>query len=71
MDIDHWMTDEVVCPHCGARYTDSWDLFSDGSETVEGVECDDCGKEFNAEVNMSVTYTTRKPTATTKGGEDE
>lgn len=39
--IDCSYTDEVVCPHCGYEYSDSWE-FSD----YEEEECCECGESF-------------------------
>jgi predicted RNA-binding Zn-ribbon protein involved in translation (DUF1610 family) len=51
-DTDY--TDEVVCPHCGYKYHDSWEL-SDGE-----YECSDCGRRFNITRDIEVTYSTDK-----------
>ena len=51
--IDHDYTDEVVCPHCGYEFGDSWEL-GDGGE----LECDECGKEFEFYRHVEVTYCT-------------
>ena len=51
---DHEYTDEIVCPHCGTEYNDSW-------EWEEGEhECDDCEHSFTVERIVTVQYTTRK-----------
>ena len=53
-EIDHEYTDEIVCPHCGYQYRDSW-------ENSEGTcDCEECHKSFSVERDVSVTYSTRK-----------
>ena len=53
-EIEHDYTDEIVCPWCGYRYSDSW-------ETDPGLqECKNCEKGFYAERNVEVTYSTQK-----------
>ena len=50
--------DEVVCPYCGHRMQDD-----DGYFEREGdgeYECENCGKTFEFEVNIEVTYSTRR-----------
>lgn len=54
--IDHDYTDNIICPYCGAEYTDSWEL-SDNSGTEE---CSNCGKNFNFERIITVEYCTEK-----------
>ena len=52
--FEHEYTDEVVCPHCGYTYGDSWEM----GESEH--DCPDCGKSFNIERTVSVAYTTEK-----------
>ena len=54
-EIDHMFTDEVVCPHCGEEYQDSWEL-----PDSDDRECYNCGEEFHFERNVEVTYSTYK-----------
>lgn len=50
-------TDEIVCPHCGHEFLDSYEYIdSDGDE----VECHSCEKSFELSVNSSVTYSTKR-----------
>ena len=57
-EIDHEYTDEIVCPHCGYEFGDSWEL-GDGEDIGE-LDCDGCGKNFYAERIITVNYSTRK-----------
>ena len=56
-EIDHEYTDEVVCPHCGYEFSDSWEM----SESDDAVDCPDCNEVFSMERRIEVTYVTMKP----------
>lgn len=60
-EIDCFCTKEIVCPHCGYEFSDSYEVFRDGDEWVEGLECEECGKEFNVGVEYTVDYSSYKP----------
>ncbi len=56
-DIEHEMTDEVVCPHCGHVHEDSWERkLSDGEQ--ESEQCDKCGMKFIIVASVTIHYTT-------------
>ena len=55
--FEHEYTQEVVCPYCGCKSSDSWE-FRDSDEK----DCDDCGKEFKIERIITCEYTTEKVT---------
>jgi len=58
---DTEFTDNIICPHCGYVFNDSWEYsvdMNDGDTYV--LECDDCGKEFELEVHISIEYSTFK-----------
>jgi uncharacterized Zn finger protein len=57
-DIDHSYTEEIVCPHCGDEWQDSWEC----GDNDEFVECEECGKFFSYERDIDVTYSTKKTT---------
>jgi transcription elongation factor Elf1 len=49
--------DDPKCPYCGHVHRDSWewgDAFNGGST----AECDECGREFRAVRNVSVSWRT-------------
>lgn len=48
-------TTEPICPHCGHRVRDSWELDEDGT-----YDCGECGEEFNYTKNITITYSTSK-----------
>lgn len=52
-EIDHDMTDCIVCPHCG--YKSEWE--SDNNEIFE-EECGRCEKEYRVIVHHSVDFST-------------
>lgn len=56
MEIDHDYTEEIVCPHCGFEYSDSWDFSQDFDE----IDCEECGKEFEFAREVETTYSTAK-----------
>ncbi len=62
-EIDHSFTDEIVCPHCGYKFHDSWEL-NDQDGTKQ--DCAECGEEFELAVNFEVTYSTYKKEAQCK-----
>ncbi|MBL0220059.1 MAG: hypothetical protein IPQ07_40105 [Myxococcales bacterium] len=60
-EIDHVLTDAIVCPYCGVEVPDSWECFSDDvGQTSRELDCDSCGREFSAEIVVDVSYTTGK-----------
>lgn len=58
-DIDHEYTNEIVCPHCGYEYGDSWEYLESDGDTRE-MECDECGEKFEAVLHLTVEYSTEK-----------
>lgn len=60
-EIDCSCTDEIVCPHCGYEFSDSWENFQYDDECIEGIECEKCEKEFNVERNISISYNSYIP----------
>lgn len=46
-------TAEAICPFCGARHTDSWELAD-----ADTVDCD-CGGRYEVERMMEVSYSTK------------
>jgi hypothetical protein len=60
-EIDCSYTDEVVCPYCGFEFGDSYELFEfNFRDYIEGLECDECKKEFNVERCVEVTFNSYK-----------
>lgn len=53
--IEHELTDEAVCPHCGYKHADSWE-FDDYDE----YKCEECRKEFIIEREVDIAYSTKK-----------
>ncbi|UOF76725.1 DNA-directed RNA polymerase subunit [Caudoviricetes sp.] len=51
-NFDTSQTDQVICPHCGYEYWDSWDM--DNGAHV----CHECGKEFQLTIQAIITYST-------------
>ena len=50
-----------VCPHCGFRHDDAWEWnfgpFQEGDSN--GRQCERCGKEFDCDRVVDVSYTTK------------
>lgn len=56
---EHQYTEEIVCPYCGTKFNDSWEHMRDeGDGASENLECDECGKGFDVEKHIEVTYCT-------------
>lgn len=59
--IDTDYTIHVTCPYCGTENMDSWEIVSQELEfDDEVVECGECGKDFYASRQCSITYSTRQ-----------
>ena len=60
-EIERFQEKDITCPYCGWTDTDSWesDLDSDGDSDVFDCQNEECGKKFQAIVNMETTYTSR------------
>ncbi len=53
---EQYDTDELVCPWCGYKDPDSWELADEDDE----YECPNCGRVFEYVSEMSRTFTSRK-----------
>lgn len=58
-------TEEIVCPWCGEEQSDSWECCDWDYE----YECMNCGKMFEYERNVEVTYTSKKRECDYPGGD--
>lgn len=54
--IEHKYTDEIICPYCGYKFSDSYEFNLDSGD----LECYHCEKEFFYERNIKVNYSTSK-----------
>lgn len=52
-------TPDVICPYCGTKQSDSWELFLDGDDMIK-AECEGCTKTFSVVQYVSVTYSSYK-----------
>lgn len=59
-EFDTEYTEDIVCPHCGHTFVDSWDHFTRKMDNSRKIDCGDCSKEFTCTQNTRVTYTTTK-----------
>jgi hypothetical protein len=55
-EIDHTLTPNIVCPHCGYTYNDSWELNDDFGEE----ECPECYGLFEYTRDVTIDYSTQK-----------
>lgn len=53
-EIEHDLTDEIVCPYCGHEFECSYE-YNEGL-----IECEECGKNFSFYKTISVYYTSNK-----------
>lgn len=67
MSTDTDYQSEIVCPHCGYAYHNSWEVdFGQGIEGESEQDCPNCEKPFTATRHCEVTYSTTKKKETTK-----
>lgn len=60
---DHQHTDEIVCPYCDYKFSDSWEydhLPGDGDKARQLTNCHSCRKEFFFDVIIETSYTTER-----------
>jgi hypothetical protein len=58
---DLWLNPEPVCPHCGGKYSDAWEInFSGDMEGTTEITCGHCDEDFSVTRNVEVTYSTGK-----------
>lgn len=54
-ELDTQFTDEIVCPHCGHVFSESYEYIGD-----DIVECPECERKFELVSEEYVVYTTSK-----------
>ena len=56
--------DSIICPYCKKEHTKSLVLGTSGVINIFGtereLECTKCGKSFRCEVEVKITYKTKK-----------
>lgn len=57
-EMDTWNTDKIVCPWCGYVFGDSCEYDVDDGELIE---CPECEKPLELELEYSASYYTQKP----------
>jgi uncharacterized Zn-finger protein len=55
-ELDTELTDEIICPHCGYEYGDSWELFDDDGDH----DCPECEKTFELVCEAVYYFSTYK-----------
>lgn len=53
----------IICPNCGYKI-EGWD-YNLPEDDTEIIECEECGKSFQAQKNVTVSYTTTEILDTT------
>jgi DNA-directed RNA polymerase subunit RPC12/RpoP len=56
--LDYLRNNEIKCPYCDFKYSDSWELVTDFQDGEVSIECDDCGKTFSCTTEYEISYTT-------------
>ncbi|CAK0762117.1 hypothetical protein CCP3SC1AL1_3010004 [Gammaproteobacteria bacterium] len=51
--------DEIVCPYCNERWDNSWETIRE-EDSIEEIECYECGKKFYGQKIVSIDYKTMK-----------
>jgi hypothetical protein len=54
-DLDNFGEDEITCPVCGSKQSDSWEYSCDSDNHI----CEDCGSEYEWERVVDVTYSSQ------------
>ena len=57
-EYDTRRTNEIVCPYCGYRFSESWKYDGDDGGIIE---CPECDKQMELSVDFIVTYHANKP----------
>lgn len=55
MPSDTYDARYVICPYCGHKHGDAWEI-TGNEESVRKIDCDGCGKEFQCWADVSVWY---------------
>lgn len=58
-EFDCWREDQIVCPWCGHRHSDSWEWIPPDSECTE-LDCEECEKPIQLTIEREVLYTTKR-----------
>ena len=61
--MDTQYTTEPVCPHCGHRERDAWEIDFGSMDGDTTVTCESCGEDYFCSRHVEVSYTTDKLTA--------
>ncbi len=57
-EIDHRHTKEMICPYCGTKQSDVWEIV--GHKEDGEAWCGSCSVKFRWSVHTTTTYTTSK-----------
>ena len=60
-NIDTEFTFEPVCPYCGHKEPDAWEIdFGPGLDGDTETQCGSCEKEYFVSRNVTIDYSTKK-----------
>ncbi len=54
-DLKYMNNSEIVCPYCDSEQGDAFTVEESGD-----IDCDNCGKEFYVDREVTITYSTSK-----------
>ena len=57
--LDYAYTEFAICPYCDYKDKKIWDIFQTAEECTEVTECEECGKEFEVELSVEYSFSTR------------
>lgn len=52
-------TTDLVCPYCGHKFLDSWELVEENGDQ-RLINCRSCEKEFTYTTHIKTSFTSRK-----------
>lgn len=58
-EIDTAFQGQIVCPYCGHRHEDSWEMAGNDEEDVE-CDCYACDKTFRVTTHISIKYSSHQ-----------
>lgn len=58
--LDHEHTDEPVCPWCGYRMRDFWEISGIHDEDNTRVECPECEQPYDSSCCITYSFTTKR-----------
>lgn len=57
--IEKLYEDEITCPYCSYEYSESYDFGMENNNDTTILECPNCENKFLAEIDITVSYSTK------------